>query len=368
MKKTIDYGLLIGVVFVTLFGAYMILSATYYFNIFDESRNPLNSFISDFQKIGLGLLVMIFAAFLPIKLIKKMAPLLMLISMGLLVLTLIVGENINGANRWLNIGPLSFAPSEVAKIVSVLYFAQILDKMQVNEKNYQRAWLSVILFGGLSVGLIFLQQDLSTPVIYAVSIGGMLFVAGSKLRHLLLVITIGVIAASGAIMTKDYRMQRVEILFTDHTDISNNAAQANQSLMAIAEGQIIGVGPGKAYQTKYGLSYSNSDFIFATVAETTGFVGSLVLISAYLFILWRMARIALLSNTKYGALVTTGVMTMFGFQAGIHLLVNAKLFPVTGVTLPLISSGGTSTIIILGGIGLVLNLSSNPKSLNESKG
>lgn len=367
MNKTIDYSLLIATIFISLFGAYMILSATYYFNIFDESNNPLISFISDFQKIILGFAVMIVGIFINMKFVKKMAPLLMIASMVFLVMTVVVGKSINGSSRWLFIGSFSFAPSELAKVAAVLYFAKFIENMHKSEKHYQKAWLSVLIFGGFSAGIILVQKDLSTGVIYCAGIAGMLLVGGSKLRHMLLVTLIVLMIAAMSIVSKGYRIDRIKTFFEPtSSDVTTASAQLNQSLMAIAEGEVIGVGPGKAYQSKYGLSYSNSDFMFATVAETTGFLGALVVIGTYVFMLWRMARIAILSQSKYGLLVTTGIMSMIGTQALMHLMVNVKLMPITGVTLPLVSSGGTSTIVLLGAIGLVLNLSSNPKSLIEN--
>lgn len=362
-KKTIDYLLLVVVIAITLFGAYMILSATYYKDIFDESNNPLLTFNSSYKKILLGFGVMLVAIFFDIRWIKKMSPFLMLISLGLLLSTLFIGRTINGSSRWLMIGSMSFAPSELIKVASILYFAKILEHMHKSSEHYLRAWVSVMLFGGGAIIIINFQPDLSTAMVYSAILGIMLLVAGAKWQHIGLIILIGAMLVSVAIMSKPYRVERFLDFWSDDYVLTGDAAQSNQSLMAIAEGGITGVGPGQAYQTKSGHAQSESDFIFATVAETTGFIGAILLISAYTFMLWRLTRIAILSQSRYAALVTSGILGMIGIQAAIHLMVTTKIMPVTGVPLPLVSSGGTSTIIILGSIGIALNLSSNPENI-----
>ncbi|MBN2795479.1 MAG: FtsW/RodA/SpoVE family cell cycle protein [Clostridia bacterium] len=364
VKKTIDYSLLVIVIAISLFGTYMILSATYYADIFDASNNPLISFIDAFKETAIGLVAMIVAIFIDMKFIKKMAPLLLFLTMGFLMATLFFGTSINGSTRWLRIGPISFAPSEIAKIVAILYFPRVLMHMKKSEEAYQKSWVNVMLFGGITAALIFLQKDLSTMFVYAVILGSLIFVSGAKWKHIIIVFLIGAMLVTAAIVKEPFRLERIRLMFSDDFTLEGDVAQANQSLMAIANGEIIGVGPGRAYQTKNGHSQSESDFIFSTVAETTGFLGSTLLILGYVLMLWRLARISVLSKSTYSALVTTGIMAMIGAQASIHLMVTTKLMPVTGITLPLVSSGGTSTVILLGSIGLALNLSSNPEGLD----
>lgn len=365
MKKTIDYGLLVSVIAITLFGAYMVLSATYYLNIFDESNNPLSSFLNDFEKIAIGFAVMVVAIFFKAKLIKKLSPVLMLTSIVFLVLTLVFGRYINGARRWLDLGVFMFATSELAKFAAILYFAKIFENMNKSSDSYQWAWINMFIFGGVSAGLIAIQPDLSTAFIYCAIIGSMLFVAGAKLKHLIMLVLIGGMLVAAAVAAEPYRIDRFVAFFSENTELEGDEAQANQSLMAIAEGKSFGVGAGEAYQTKNAQSQAESDMIFATVAETTGFMGSVALITTYLFMLWRLTKIAVTSESKYASLVTTGVLTMIGLQAVVHLLYTTKLMPVTGIPLPFVSSGGTSIIILLGVVGVVLNFSSNPKGLGS---
>lgn len=364
LTRRIDYSLLMIVIIITCFGIYMILSATYYSNIFGVSSNPLLDFKSDLSKILLGVGVMIAAIFVNAKIIKKLSPMLMLVAVGLLIATLIFGKELNGSKRWIYFGSYSLATSELAKFASILYFAKILENLRKSDLYYKRGLLNVVLFAGVSVFLMILQPDFSTAVLYCLILGTMLVVAGLKLKHLLLVFVIGGIVASSLVYTKPYRWKRVvETYSSSDTDYEGDVAQVNKSLLSIAEGRVTGVGPGRAYQTKNGIPQAESDFIFATIAETTGFIGSVLLIGAYIFLLWRMFRIALLTNSFYASLVTVGYASMIGFQAVIQLLYTTKLIPVTGITLPMISSGGTSTILVLASVGIVLNFSSQPEGI-----
>lgn len=365
MKKVIDYPLFIITIMLTFFGIYMILSSTFYINIFDESKNPLITFFATIKQVGLGMLGMIVAIFFNAKFIKKISPLLMIISIVLLILTLTIGGYINGSSRWLKILGVSFATAEFAKLASILYFARILSKINKNELTYKRAWINLLLFGGLTAFLIFKQPDMSNTFIYCSIIGTMLFVSGAKLKHVGLLIALGILIFAIGISTMSYRMDRVLISRLDGIQLDGNAYQVTQSLMAIAEGGLLGVGPGKAYQTKNAQSQSESDFIFANVAETNGLMGSVLLISAYLFFIWRSVKIAINAETMYSCLVTTGVVSMVGYQAVLHLLVNVDAAPPTGVTLPFISAGGTSILVLLTSVGIVLKLSSSPRGLDN---
>ncbi|MCH4890220.1 hypothetical protein EZV73_21745 [Acidaminobacter sp. JC074] len=359
-KDTIDYALLLITIAITFFGIYMVLSATYYNSMFDESNSPLTSFLSDFRKLFIALGALVFFIFFKVKIIKKLSPAIMMGSILLLLLTKIIGPNLNGANRWLMIGSFSFATAEFAKLASILYFAKILENFTSSDRKYQNAWINILLFGGVSAFLIVIQPDLSSAIIYCLILGVMMFTAGAKFRHLVVLVLIGAMLIGVAIISTPYRLERITGLGSEHTDLTGDEAQANQALMSIAEGEVFGVGAGRAFQTKNAMSQAESDFIFATVAETTGFFGCVLLITGYMFMLWRIFRASLLTESRYASLVMTGVGTMIGVQALIHMLVNVKLFPVTGVTLPLVSSGGTSILILLSSLGIVLNLSAHP--------
>jgi cell division protein FtsW len=359
-KDTIDYALLLITIAITFFGIYMVLSATYYNSIFDESNSPLTSFLSDFKKLFISLVAMVFFIFFKVKTLKKLSPFIMIGSIVLLILTKSIGPFLNGSNRWLMFGSFSFATAEFAKLATILYFARVLENINKSYEDYQRAWLNVLLFGGVSAALIMIQPDLSMTFVYCAVVGGMLLISGAKFRHLIILILIGAMIMLGSVFSESYRYERLLGMSSEDTDMIGDEAQVNMALMSIASGEVFGVGAGKAYQTKNAMSQAESDFIFATVAETTGFFGCVLLITGYVFMLWRIFRAAMLTESRYASLVISAIGTMIGVQALIHMMVNTKLFPATGITLPLVSSGGTSVLIILSSIGIVLNLSAHP--------
>lgn len=271
-KGSIDYALLLITIAITFFGIYMVLSATYYTSMFDESNSPLTSFLSDFKKLFIALGAMVFFIFFKVKYLKNLSPYIMMLSIVLLILTKVFNQTINGSARWIYFGTFSFATAEFAKIASILYFAKLIESIKNSERHYQRAWLNVFIFGGISALLIFKQPDLSSTFVYCAIIGIQLLIGGAKFRHLGILILIGAMIMTAAIIAEPYRMERIVGLSSEDTVLSGDEAQANQALMSIAEGEVFGVGAGRAFQTKNAMSQADSDFIFATVAETTGFL------------------------------------------------------------------------------------------------
>lgn len=365
MKKVIDYPLFIITIALTFFGIFMILSATYYANINGISENPLVTFNGAVKEAAIGIAFMIFTMFFKAKWLKDLSPYLLLFSVGLLIATLFIGIERGSAKRWLAISTYSFATAEFAKVASIFYFARVLSKINNSDKAYKNAWINLGIFGSLSAFLILKQPDLGTTFVYCSIIGIMLFVSGAKIRHILILVLCGVLIFLIAIKTSGYRSYRLDLLLNNEITLEGGGAQATQSKLSIAEGELFGVGVGRAYQTKNAMSQSESDYIFANIAETTGFLGSVVLMFAYVFFLWRCIIIALKAETAYASLVVVGVVSMVMLQALLHLSVNVGFMPPTGMILPFISSGGTSVVMLLGSVGVVLNLSSNPQGLEE---
>lgn len=362
-SKTIDYSLLIITIAITLFGVYMVISATYYKNITSGEFHGMIDFLPTLKKIGIGVAMMVFCIFFKMKYIKKLSPLIMLIALVLLILTLVLGDELNGSSRWLRFGTFSFATAEFAKVAAILYFARILENINKSKKNYLYATVNIFLLTAVFSLLIIKQPDLSTTVVFAVVVITLLFSAGFRLKHLAILFLIAIIFGATAIILEPYRMARFDTLLSSDVDFTGNNAQPNQAQLSVASGEVFGLGAGNAYQTKNSMSQADSDFIFATVTEVTGFFGSTLLITGYMFMVFRIFKNAFLTTSRYGYLVMIAIGSMIAFQAMIHMYVNVKIFPVTGVTLPLVSAGGTSVMMLLASIGLVLNLSTHPEDV-----
>ncbi len=364
-KGTIDYLLLFGVVILTFFGLYIVFSATYYRDIFGTSSNPFATFKREVLFVILGFFAMFFFTFIPMKFVRKISFIIMWVSIILLIVTYFVGEVRNGSVRWFSLGifNLRVAPADFAKLASVIFFAKLFENLNRNRTIYKRTWIYTIFYAGLTALLILFQPDFSTTIIYVAIVGMMFLVSGAKLRHVVVVGLCALILVIGIlyVTNKQYVLRRLYDYFKEEEStefsISGSEAQTQQAYLSIAEGEMFGVGAGKAYQNKYAMSYPESDFAFATTVEITGFTGAVLLISVYLFIIYRILRVALVSDDRYTAIFCSGIASMILFHALVHMAVNTDLFPVTGINLPFISSGGTFKLIMLSGIGFVLNLS-----------
>lgn len=367
MKKLIDYQLFLVTIALTFFGSYMILTATYYKNITSVSKNPLSTFLNSSKFIILGIIVMVIIIFIGHIVNKKISLMIMILSIALLFFTILQPDSaaINGAKRWIEIFDIQFTTSEVAKISSILFFGHVMSNINKSRNEYNRVWTIVMIFAGLSGLFIVLQPDTSTAFAYCMIIGSMLFISGAKFKHLALLIIIGALAFTIYTSRGGYTSERFDILHSDNTVLLGDSAQVNRSLMSIAEGGIFGVGARDAYQTKMAMPQADSDFIFASVVESTGLLGAVLLMSGYIFFIYRCIVIAMNAKDMYGTLVATGVATMIGTQAGIHILVATKTIPPTGMSLPFISTGGTSVIILLASVGFVLNISTHSKQLKK---
>lgn len=284
---------------------------------------------------------------------------LLLLLFALLVLVLIpgVGEEAGGARRWLGLGPLSFQPSEFAKLVLVLYWADLLAD---RPHDVRRFWpLAVPYLGvlGAVFGLIMLQPDLGTAVTLAGTGTLLLFAAGVPLRYLLGLGLAALPAVGLLIWLEPYRWRRIVAFLDPTADPLGAGYHIIQSLYAIGSGGLFGLGYAQSRQKYFYLPEQHTDFIFAVLAEELGFVGAAAVILLFAVYAWRGFRTAVAAPDTYAALLACGLTGAFALQAALNLGVVTSLLPVTGVPLPLISYGGSSLVFTLAGTGILLNIS-----------
>ncbi len=356
-KSSIDYRLLIVTIIITFIGGYMILSTTFYQNIFSESNNPLIDFINDFKNIIIGFILMIIVIFIKLDFIKKSAFFIMVGSLVLLLLTELFGKEIGYSKRWLLItNSFTVQTSEVAKLASIIYFSRVLENINKNKEHYKKSLITVLIFMAINVFFIIKQPDMSMAFVYLMICFSLLFVSDVRKKDLLYIILSIIIFVAIAALA-GYRLERIKGFLNASTEVEGGIAQTSQALRSIASGELIGVGAGAAYQTKYMMSVAESDFIFSNIAEISGFLGCVVIIVLYLYMIFRILKISFNAKSNYNSLICVGIASMISLQALIHMGVNTKILPVTGITLPFISSGGSSILIMLISIGLVLNIS-----------
>ena len=320
-------------------------------------------------KLLLGLFAMYIVHKIKFKYFSKLGQLGFLFSLLLLVLVLLIGVSINGASRWLNIAGLQFQPSDVAKLAILIYMARQISIQREYLHNFNDlAWY--VLGPLLLICALILPNNFSTAAL--VFINGLVLMFVGKIR---LKFIAGIIGSSFIFALTIYAaakftplgteimprsatwVSRIDSFFIDNKrDKQTKDFQQTQALVAIQNGGIVGVGPGKSTQRSI-LPFSSSDFIYAIIIEEYGFFGGVMALLFYLILMFRAIRISLRIDSVFGSLLTIGLMFSLVFQALINMLVSVGIMPVTGQTLPLISMGGTSIVFSCIAIGIVLSVS-----------
>jgi cell division protein FtsW len=278
----------------------------------------------------------------------------------------------NGATRWLKLGPASFQPAELLKLASVLYLATWFERRGDGLRTFWDGLLPfTIMIAGLAVIVAILQKDLGTLLVLLAAAIGMYYVAGAKLQHL------GMLLAGGAffgwllVVSFPHRLERLTVFLHPEDASSASGYHVDQALIAIGSGGVAGRGLGKSLQIYGYLPEAANDSIFAVIGEEVGFLGSVVLVGAFLLLMYRGFAIARATTDSFGRLVAIGVTLWLGSQAIINIAAMLSLIPLTGIPLPFISYGGSSLVLALFGAGILLNISkyttSEVKRANSSE-
>ena len=267
------------------------------------------------------------------------------------------GAKIYGANRWLQLGPLSFQPAEMLKISLILYLAAWLESRREKITDFYEGLMPFVMIVALVGFLLIKQPDVGTLGVTILIAMSIFFVSGAKISHMLLMGGAGVAALFALIKFESYRMNRLLVFLHPELDPRGIGYQINQALLAIGSGGILGVGLGHSLQKFNYLPEPVGDSIFAIIGEELGFFGEFVLIMLFVIFFLRGLRIAKNAPDMFGKLVATGIVSWITFQAFINISAISGLIPLTGVPLPFISYGGTSIIFLLTSIGILLNIS-----------
>lgn len=277
----------------------------------------------------------------------------------LLIIVLIPGIGVerSDAQRWIDLGFTNFQPSDFTKFALVLFAANYLvvnkDKMQ----SFKRGLLPILIVTGLSFGLIMLQPDLGTGLTIFMTVFIVLFSGGARVGHLLGLASAAIPAVVALIFIAPYRLARLLSFLNPWADPGGSGWQIIQSLLAIGSGSLAGVGLGASRQKFLYLPEPWTDFIYAIICEELGFIGGAAVIILFLILIWRGFRIAMSAPDLFGQYLALGLTAMVAVQVCINLGVVLGTLPVTGIALPLISYGGTSLVLTLGCIGVLLNIS-----------
>ena len=351
-NKNIDLVLLISVIAISIFGIIMIYSSS---NIWAEYK--FNDAFKYLKMQGLflivGIVLMIIISKIPYKYYLDKANIILVICFVLLILVLIpgIGKIRNGSRSWFGVGGLGIQPSEFMKLALIIFISKYLHKNERNNISIKKDILPILFITLLTFGLIMLQPDFGTGVIIVMSIIGILFISGLKMKFFIIAGLVGVVGAVVLILIAPYRFERILSFINPWVDPLGTGFQAIQSLFAIGPGGLLGLGLGNSIQKHFYLPEPQTDFIFAIISEEFGFLGVLIVSALFLTIIYRGMKISLNAKDLFSKYLSFGITFSLAFQALLNLMVVVSLIPITGVTLPFLSYGGSSLLITLCSMG-----------------
>lgn len=352
-----DVHMLLAVLFVVGIGIVMVYSAS--------SALALKKYGSDFYFLKkqalyslLGIVALVACTHIPYRIYRVLAYPGLLVALGLMLAVLFsdMGMTAGGSSRWLRLGPVTFQPAELARIALVMYLAYSLSKKQDTIRVFSIGFFPHVVVLGVFAVLLLLQPDFGSVVIFTALTWLMMFVGGVRLRHLLSVFIVLIPMGYFLMVNAAYRLKRW-VSFLDPWQFPDGEGyQIIHSLMAFGTGGIWGTGIGKGYQKLFYLPEPHTDFVFAVIGEELGFLGVMVIVGLYGLILWRGTLIACRCKDRFGMLLATGLTFAVGLYVSINMGVTLGLLPTKGLTLPFLSFGGTSLLLNMACIGILMNI------------
>lgn len=375
-KYSFDLKFLGLVILLLLIGMLLIYDASIAYSL-NTFGNKYYFLLKHLSWVALGLVGFTFFSLLNLNLLRKYSLFIFVISILCLILVLIpspFAPSVYGARRWLIINPspfpaipllgtLSFQPSELAKLSGIIYFATLLTG--VKARNSQRVRnINYLGLTGFICGLILLQPNFSTSMIVAFALTVMYFVSGASMKIVLTEIPLFSVVAVLYALSSAYRRSRIITLITGGDNLEAGY-HIKQVLIALGSGGFFGLGLGSSVQKYAYLPEVTADSIFAILGEELGFVGASFLVILYMCLIWRGFKIASSTKDPFLSLIAYGIVSWVGIQTVINLFAMIKLFPITGIPLPLVSYGGSSTVILLFALGILFNISRSGQNIKS---
>lgn len=342
----------------TLMGVIMVFSAS---GVMAETRYGDSMFFLKRQLLWLtlGIMVLHWVARREYDVWKTLTPYVLGLTVVLLIVVLIpvLGTQVNGARRWLRLAGFSVQPGELSKLAVVLYLASFLVRKEQDVTSLSRGVLAPLLVVGGVAGLVMLEPDMGTATVLTIIALGLLFLGGARIPHLLCLGLSLLPVTYLLIMQSDYRRRRFLNFLDPWQDPTNAGFQLTQSFVALGNGGMFGVGLGEGRQKLFFLPEVHSDFVLALVGEELGFLGTGVLLGLFAVLIVRGFHIAGRAPDAFGRHLASGVTLLLGVQVVINMGVVSGLLPTKGLTLPFVSYGGSSLLVSLGAIGMLLSVS-----------
>mgnify|MGYP000875458514 CR=1 FL=1 len=371
MKKRrqgeMDKTIFLLVTIIVMIGVIMVYSSSY-IQAYYSNRKMYHFFLSNFVYAVIGFIGMLLISKLPYTFYRSDSFVFgsVLTTLLLLLGTLVFGKNINGSTRWIQVGRFTFMPSELAKMVCILYLSKVCSIRKLNINNFINL-LIILAVPALFAVLIALQPHISTTITLLVIIAYILIIAGISGRYIAVILGFVSVASISLIVVSSYAKSRILAILSPSITGSKAEVQVLNSLYAISSGGFFGRGLGNSIQKYLYLSASYNDFIFSVYAEEFGFIGSVILILLFFILILRCIQLVKLAPDKFSSLLVCGIVAQIAFQFTVNVAVSLSLMPTTGVPLPFISFGGTSLVISMASMGIVLNVSRYGRRIKISR-
>ncbi len=363
VDKKIDFTMLITIIILLCIGLVMVASASSYYAL--STFGDSNYFLTRQLILGIaGVVAMLVISKIDYRIYKKWSYLFYFVALILLIAVLIpgIGQERNGATRWLGFGAFQFQPSEIMKIALVLAMSTYISVNYKKTKNIKGYIIPALMLIAVVV-VMFLQKHMSGTLVMVVAAVSIIFASGIKINWKLFIagFLIVLVAGGAFIMAEDFRRTRILAFLNPEEDITGDNWQAAQSLYAIGSGGIFGRGLGQSRQKYLWLPEAQNDFIFSVLGEELGLVGTTVVLALFAFFIFRGYKISMTCKDMYGSLIAMGITSVFALQILVNIAVVTCTMPVTGMPLPFFSYGGTALFINLCTMGILLNISKNCK-------
>ena len=332
-----------------------------YTNSVESGSAPLSAgttFSRGLMWAGIAIIVFIIATAFDYHWLKTLSWPIYGLQLGLLVLTLAIGDGVGGSARWVSVGPLTFQFSEIAKILMIIVLANYLASHQKSLDSLPTL-IGACLLVGPPLLLVMLQPDLGTSLVFGGILAGMLWMSGASLRWLtaLAVGTAAMVPIAWTYLLRDYQKARLTDFLNANPDVQGAGYQLHQAQIAVGAGGIVGKGLTNGTQTQSDLlPVQATDFVFATLAEELGFIGGIVLFALFILLLWRVLVAGWRSRDAFGTLFAAGLASMILFQLVVNIGMVLGVMPITGIPLPFVTHGGASLVSMAAGLGILQSI------------
>lgn len=361
----IDYFLFLIVFILCCIGLVMVLSASQYSAAYEHNGDSFYFLKRQLFNFSVGLVAMVLAVNIDYRLYSRTYRTIFIIGVALVVIGMFTslgatGGSGAGSKRWIEMGPIRFQPSDVMKLSMLVCLAKMLTMQKGGFKDFIQDFMPYLMITGLSCGIVAIN-DLGTAIVMGFTAMLLFVIAGVPKRYLLTLMGSATGFVAVMIIMKPYRLKRLTSFLDPWADYYGKGYQVVQSLLAIGSGGLMGVGLGQGGAKWFYLPEQYTDFIFAICVEEGGFLAGALILLLFLAFTWRGLTIAMRVEDYFGSLLATGLTLMVGIQAFVNIAISLGMMPVTGINLPFISYGGTSLVISLAAVGVLLNISRHAK-------